>query len=449
MSADRAPAASLWHNGDFLKLWSAQSISLVGTQVTALALPLTAILKLDASPMQVGLLGTVQYLPFLLVSLPAGAIVDRLRLLPVQIVADLVRAVLLIAVPTAAWLGHLSLGLLYPVAFLVGALSVFFDVSQQSYLPAIVEPEQLVEGNTKIQLSYSSAQLTGPGLGGLLVQAFTAPIALVADAVSYLGSAVLLLTIRHREPPKAPSASQGARADLRGLGRDIGAGLGFVWRHRFIRPLALATGTSNFFYLFGMTGSVLTIYAVRQLGLSPGLLGAVLVVGNVGAVGGAVIADRVLARWRFGHVMIAGSAISAVAVAMMALADRATAVVMLSAAVLIGEVGICVYNIAQLSLRQAMTPADMLGRMNATVRFVNWGPIPLGAFIGGVLGQTIGLRPTLWVAAAGSVLPAVPLLLSQIRGLERLPGAEQPPGEEAGAQPGQDDDATEAVTTGE
>ena len=179
-----------------------------------------------------------------------------------------------------------------------------------------------------------------------------------------------------------------------------------------------------------MTGSVLTIYAVRQLGLSPGLLGAVLVVGNVGAVGGAMIADRVLARWRFGHVMIAGSAISAVAVAMMALADRATAVVMLSAAVLIGEVGICVYNIAQLSLRQAMTPADMLGRMNATVRFVNWGPIPLGAFIGGVLGQTIGLRPTLWVAAAGSVLPAVPLLLSQIRGLERLPGAEQPPGEE-------------------
>jgi hypothetical protein len=428
--------ASLWRNADFLRLWSAQSISLIGTQVTALALPLTAILRLHASPLQVGLLGAVQYLPFLLVTLPAGAIVDRLRLLPVQVAADLARAALLIVVPAAAWLGHLSLGLLYPIAFLVGALSVFFDVAQQSYLPAVVASEQLVEGNAKLQLSYSGAQLTGPGLGGLLVQMLTAPIALVADAASYLGSAVLLLTIRHRQAPKERSTGT-AWADLRGLRRDIGSGLGFVWRHPFIRPLALATGTSNFFYLFGMTGAVLTIYAVRQLGLTPGLLGAVLVVGNIGAVAGSAIADRVLARWRFGPVMIAGSVVSAAAVTLMALATRASALVLLSLGVLIGEVGICVYNIAQISLRQAMTPTELLGRMNASVRFMNWGPIPIGAFVGGLLGQTIGLRPTLWVAAIGSVLPAVPLLLSQIRGLDRLPGAPQPQA------------AAEVVTSGE
>jgi MFS family permease len=334
-TAGEARAASLWRHGDFLKLWSAQSISLIGTQVTALALPLTAILKLNASPLQVGLLGSLQYLPFLLVSLPAGAIVDRLRQLPVLVATDLARAALLIAVPVAAWCGQLTLGLLYPIAFLVGVLSVFFDVAHQSYLPALVEPGQLVEGNTKLQLSYSGAQLTGPGLGGMLVQALTAPIAIVVDAASFLGSAALLSSIRRGNKNSKPETSRAARGDLRGLGHDIGEGLGFVWRHPLIRPLALATGTSNFFYLFGMTGTVLTIYAVRELRLTPALLGAVLAVGNAGAIAGSLIADRVLDRWRFGYVMIAGSVVSAVAVALMALATRGSALILLSTAVLV------------------------------------------------------------------------------------------------------------------
>lgn len=445
MSASGRRPAGLWRHGDFLKLWAAQSISLVGTQVTALALPLTAILKLNATPFQVGLLGTVQYLPFLLVSLPAGAIVDRLRPLPVLIASDLVRAALLIAVPIAAWTGGLSLGLLYPVAFLVGALSVFFDVTHQSFVPALVEPAQLLDGNAKLQMSYSVAQLTGPGLGGVLVQALTAPIAVVVDAGSYLGSAALLATIRRGrrgpEPPRPPAA----RTDLRGLGREIGEGLRFVWRHRLIRPLALATGTSNLFYLFGMTGAVLTIYAVRQLGLTPALLGTVLVIGNVGAIGGTLAADRVLARWHFGRVMIVGSVISAVAVAIMALATRGSALLLLSTAVLVGEFGICVYNIAQLSLRQAATPPELLGRMNATVRFVIWGPIPVGAFVGGLLGQTIGLRATLWVAAAGSLLPGIPLVLSEIRSMRRMPAATKVSDDDAETTP----DAAPAVTSGE
>ncbi|HEX8304141.1 MAG TPA: MFS transporter [Jatrophihabitans sp.] len=419
-TADAGRPAGLWRHGNFLKLWTAQTISLVGTQITALALPLTAILKLDASPLQIGLIGTMQFLPFLLVTLPAGAIIDRLPQLPVMVSTDVARAALLMAVPVAAWLDYLSLALLYPVAFTVGVLSVFNEVTQQSYLPAIIEPDQLVEGNTKLQLSYSGALFAGPGIGGVLVQVLTAPIAILVDAFSYLGSAVLLLLIRREDGQPAPEAPPG-RTDLRGLGRDIMEGIRFVWRHRLIRPLALATGTANFFYLFGMTGAILALYAIRVLHLSPALLGAVLAVGNLGAILGSLVADRVLQRWRFGRVMILGSMISAVAIVMMALANPSTALVMLAVGVLIGEFGACIYDIAQISLRQAATPAPLLGRMNATVRFLNWGPIPLGAFVGGLLGETIGLRPTLWVAAVGSLLPAIPLILSRIRSMHDLP----------------------------
>jgi MFS family permease len=425
---------SLWRHADFLKLWSAQSISLLGTQVTALALPLTAILLLNATPVQVGMLASLQYLPFLLISLPAGAIVDRVRRLPVLIATDLGRAVLLGVVPLAVWLGHLQLWLLYPVAFAAGVLSVFFDVAHQSYLPSIVDNDQLVEGNTKLQLSYSGAQLAGPGLGGVLVQLLTAPIAIAVDAASYLGSAILLGLIHRREPALPPAAET---TDLRGIARDIRAGLRFVWRHPLIRPIALATGTANFFYLFGMTGAILALYAVRELGLSPALLGVVLVFGNVGAVLGSLVADRVLARFRFGRVMLVGSVVSAVAITLMALATPATAVVQLAAAVLIGEFGVTIYDISQISLRQAATPPALLGRMNATVRFVNWGPIPIGAFLGGILGEALGLRTALWIAAAGSLLPAVPILLSRVRSLRELPTQpiEADPPQPAGSLP--------------
>jgi predicted MFS family arabinose efflux permease len=185
--------------------------------------------------------------------------------------------------------------------------------------------------------------------------------------------------------------------------------------------LGVSAATVNFFYLFGMTGAILALYAVRELGLSPALLGVVLVFGNVGAVLGSLVADRVLARYRFGRVMLAGSVVSAVVITLMALATPATAVVQLAAAVLIGEFGVTIYDISQISLRQAATPPALLGRMNATVRFVNWGPIPIGAFLGGVLGEALGLRTALWIAAAGSLLPALPLLLSRVRSLRELP----------------------------
>jgi MFS family permease len=405
-------------NRDFGKLWAAQSISLVGTQVTALALPLTAILWLNASPFEVGLLASVQYLPFLLIGLPAGSIVDRLRRLPVLVWTDAGRAVLLAAVPVTAWLGVLNLGMLYPIAFAVGVLSVFFDVAVQSYLPSLVPPERIVAANARLELSYSGSQLAGPGLGGVLVQLLTAPIAILFDSLSYVGSMTLLLLIRRREP--APPGG-GAMLDLRRHGRDIAAGLRYVFRHRLIRPLAFATGTANFFYLMGMVGAVLSLYAIRQLHMTPLLLGVVLLLGNAGAVAGSLASTWILAHLRFGTLMVVMPLSAAVGIALIALATPATAVFLIAAGVIVGEFGTTVYDISQLSLRQAVTPSDMLGRMNATVRFVNWGPIPVGAFIGGVLGQAIGLREVLWVAAAGCLLPAVPLLLSAVRGLRSMP----------------------------
>jgi MFS family permease len=414
---------SLWRHGDFLKLWGAQTISLVGTQVTALALPLTAILYLKASTFEVGLLASLQYLPFLLIGLPAGSIVDRLRRLPVLIWSDAGRAVLLLSVPLTAWFGVLHLALLYPIAFAVGVLSVFFDVAVQSYLPSLVTGEQIVTANARLELSYSGSQLAGPGLGGVLVQLFTAPFAIVADVASYVGSMILLLLVRRREPE--PQGA-GKMVDLRRLGSDIAAGLRFVLRHRLIKPLAFATGTANFFYLLGMVGAVLALFAVRQLHMTPILLGVVLLLGNVGAVAGALASTWIMAHVRFGTLLVVMPLSAAVGIALIALATPSTAVFFIAAGVIVGEFGTTVYDIGQLSLRQAVTPADMLGRMNATVRFVNWGPIPIGAFIGGVLGQVIGLRPVLWVAAIGCLLPAVPLLLSAIRSLTSMPTAPAP-----------------------
>src|ERR671935_1242601 len=193
------PRGGLWRHADFLKLWSAQTVSQFGTTVSQVALPLVAVLVLDASAFQVAALGTVEFLPFLLFTLPAGVWVDRLPRRPILVVADLGRACALGSIPLAAAIGHLTLTQLYVAGFVTGTLTVFFDVSYQSYLPSLVERPELVEGNAKLEVSRSAAQIGGPGIGGLLVRAFTAPYAVLADAVSYLGSALFIFAIRRGE----------------------------------------------------------------------------------------------------------------------------------------------------------------------------------------------------------------------------------------------------------
>jgi MFS family permease len=407
---------SLWRHADFMKLWTGETISQLGTQITFLALPLTAILLLEATPFQVGLLGTFEFLPFILVGLPAGVWVDRLRRKPILIAGDLGRVIALGSIPIAYELGMLHIAQLYVVAFVTGVFTVFFDVAYQSYLPSLVDRDQIVDGNAKLEISRSGAQLAGPGLAGALIQALTAPVAILADAISYLGSAVFVFLIRKKEAPVQRHAADGAKPRM---GSEIWEGLRYVLGNKLLRPIAACTATSNLFGYLGQT--VLLIFLARRLGMSPGRIGLVFAIGNIGFLLGAFAAPRVARAVGLGRTIIGSSLLFGVAWIPIPLLSRSSAFPLLVTALFVGGFGGTVYNINQVSLRQSITAERMQGRMNATMRFMVWGTIPIGAFLGGVLGGSIGLRPTLWVAAIGSLLAFIPPLLSPVRTLERIP----------------------------
>lgn len=414
--------SSLWRDRDFTLLWTAQSISLVGSQVTLMALPLTAILLMQATPMQVGLLTAAGYLPFLVVGLPAGVWVDRMRRRPIMIIADVGRTLLLAAIPAAYALDVLQLWMLYPIAFFTGVMSLFFDVAHQSYLPSLVSREQLADGNAKLEISFSGSQLFGPGLGGVLVQILTAPFAILADAVSYLVSAVLIVMIRRPEPP--PATDDGTAA---GLGEQIREGLRYVLGHKLLRPIALTTGIGNLFDLYGMVAAILTLYAVRDLGLSPAALGGVLAAANAGSLLAAAVNGRLVNRFGVGPVLAVSSVVPGLAVLMLPLATPTTAVPIMVISLGLAGFAIAIYNVNQITLRQTVTPDALQGRMNATIRFLIWGTLPIGTFLGGLLGGVIGLRPTLILAGIGSTVASLPLILSSIRSLRSVPTAEAEP----------------------
>ncbi len=407
---------SLLRNADFVKLWSAQTISQLGTQVTFLALPLAAILVLDATPFELGLLSSLEFAPFLLLGLPAGVWVDRMRRRPIMIVGDLGRALALGSIPVAHWAGALTMGQLYVVAFATGVCTVFFDVSYQSYLPTLVERDRLAEGNAKLEISRSGAQLAGPGLAGGLVQLLSAPAALLADAVSYLGSAFFVAWIRGRE---RPAARRDGGEQRQGMRREIAEGLRYVLGHPLLRPIAACTSISN---LFGsMAFAILILFATRELGLSAGAIGIAFALGNIGSLVGAVVAERVAKPVGVGKAIIGSSLIFGLAGLLIPLATRQSAMPLLVAAGFLGGLGGVVYNVNQVSLRQSITPDRVLGRMNATMRFIVWGTMPIGALVGGALGAAIGLRATLWVAGIGGLLALLPPLASPVRSLERMP----------------------------
>jgi MFS family permease len=405
---------SLWRHADFMKLWTAETVSQLGTQVTLLALPLTAILILKASPFEVGLLSTLEFLPFILVGLPAGVWVDRLRRRPILIAGDLGRVLSLGSIPVAYELGILHIAQLYVVAFLTGVLTVFFDVAYQSYLPSLVEREHLVEGNSKLEISRSGAQLAGPGLAGALIQLLKAPLAIAADAISYLGSAFFVFLIRKQEPPVDKPAE--GHPKMRG---EIWEGLRYVAGSKLLRPIAFCTGSSNLFSQIGTV--VLLIYVVRVLGMKAGTIGLIFALANVGFLLGAFAAPRIPRWFGVGRTIVGSAFLFGLAWVPIALVVRGNAFPLLVGAIFIAGFGGTVYNVNQVSLRQAMTAERMQGRMNATMRFMVWGTIPVGAFLGGVLGNTIGLRPTLWVAAIGSIFSFIPPLLSPVRSLQEIP----------------------------
>lgn len=408
------PRGGLWRHADFLRLWSAQTISQFGSQISALALPLAAILVLDATAFEVALLGTVEFLPFLLFALPAGVWVDRLRRKPILVVADLIRGVLLASIPLAYALDALTIEQLYVVGFGTGVCTVFFDVAYQSYLPSLVDRASLVEGNSKLEVSRSGAQLAGPGLAGVLVGAITAPYAILVDAVSFLASALLVLRIRGEETLPERTAKPSMR-------RELLEGLRYLLGHRFWRPIAITVAISNFFSTLSF--SIFLVYLVRDLELSAQVIGIVLAVSNVGWLLGAVAANRLSSRLGVGPTMVAAPLLFGPGLLLIPAAPQSQPIPFIVAGLILATFGGIVFNVTGISFQQAVVPDRMLGRLNATRRFIVWGVIPLGSLTGGVLASAIGLRETLWVGAICGSLSFLPILLSPVRSIGRMEDA--------------------------
>jgi MFS family permease len=405
----------LGRHPDFLKLRSGQTISLVGSEITLLVLPLTAILVLKATPIELGILSAAQSAPFLLLSLPAGVWVDRLPRRPMLVAADLGRAFILGSVPIAAMVGSLHIELLYLVGICAGALTAIFDVAYQSFLPQVVPRERLVERNTDLEISRSMAQIVGPSSAGLLVQWLTAPVAIVADAISFIVSAVAFASLRTPAPVRV------THDDRRNIMAEIREGLSVVSRSPLLRTLAIAGSAYNLFGNILFAGFLL--YATSELGLQPATLGLIFSVAGPAALAGALLSSRIPRRLGLGRTLVGALAVGAIGRTLILFAGGPPEVVvmLLVAARVLLSVWVPIYSVTALSLRQAITPDHLQGRVTATMRFIGWGTLPIGSLIGGALGSAIGLRPTIGLAVIGTLVSVGWFLLSPIRGLRQPP----------------------------
>ena len=407
-----ASRRGLWHHLDFRRLWIGETVSQFGSMISQLALPLVAILTLHASTFEVGLLTAFETAAFLLVGLPAGAWVDRMRFRSVLIVNDLVRAAAMGSIPLAWALGVLTIGQLFVVALVGGVSTVFFDVAYQSYLPELIDRAELVDGNAKLQASESVAQVSGPPIGGLLIQAFTAPYAVLVDALSFLWSASWVGAIRARPAERE-------RAPERHLGREIGEGMRFVVGNRMLRSIAMCTGSSNLFSSIGF--AVIYVLLARDLHLSAGVIGAITATSAVGGLIGAFVAPRAARRFGQGPTIWLSIVAAAPFAFVAPFVQRNWSLALLALAQMLWWAAAVVYNITQVSFRQGLCPPALLGRMNATMRFLVWGTMPIGGLIGGVLGSAFGVRTALLVAAIGGSLAFVPVFFSPLRTMRELP----------------------------
>jgi MFS family permease len=418
----RRPSGGLWDNADFVRLWTGQSISEFGSQVSQLAIPLLAATGLHASPLQFSLLGVLGFLPFILFALPAGVWVDRLSRRRILIVGDAARAALLVLIPVL-WATHtLRLWHLLVLQFVIGIFTVFFDVAYQSYLPSLVEREQLVEGNSKLQLTVSITQVAGPSASGALIAALTAPYAILADAFSFVASTVFMLRMRHREEPH-PAAEEGAAKPK--MWPEVKEGLRWVVGHRWLRAIAACTGTSNFFS--SVLFAILVLYAVRNLHLSAFEIGLVFGVGSFGSILGALVVNRLQRAIGVGRTILLTAIVFSAGGLAFPLAPKSFPLPLLMVGQMLFGFGAVAYNITQVSLRQAITPERLQGRMNAAMRWIVWGAIPLGSLAGGVIATVSGLRAALWVGAIGSCFGFLPILLSSVKAIGAMPEPVDPP----------------------
>jgi MFS family permease len=411
------PRGGLWRDRDFLNLWGAATVSQIGSQVTLIALPLVAVLVLDASTFQVALLTTFDFLPFLLFGLPAGVWIDRLARRPVMVATDIGRALALFTIPLAYAADSLTLVQLYVVGFLVGVMTVFFELAASSYLPSLVGRERLIDANSKLEISRSGVFIAGPGLAGVLVGALTAPVAIVVDAISFLASGVLVLAIRARERWVETAEPR------RGLRRELAEGIRYVLSQRYLWPITVCTATLNLFW--NAVFAIYFVFLARELDLDAAVIGLVLALGNVGWLSGALLAGRVSSGLGIGWTLAASAFLFGPSAALIALAPESSPVPLLIAAQALGSFAGVLYNITSVTLRQSVTPDALQGRTVGAIRTVVWGVTPLGALLGGLLGSVFGLRPTFWIAAVGSAAAALPIVLSSARSVRGMPEPER------------------------
>lgn len=412
-----APASprSLWRHGDFVRYWISQTASRSGVQVAELVLPLTAILLVDASPTELGLVNALAFTPYLLLTLLAGVWIDRSRKRGLLVLAEIGRVAVLAVIPVIAFVGEVELWHLYLVAFLMGVCAVLFDVSGAAYLPSLVGRDHLLDGNSKLQATIVVTNSGGPALGGLLVHFIAPPAVLAMSAVSSVVSLAALSGIKRREDPPEPRE--------RRTFREIGQSLKFIARDRYLRFLTARSGVNNLFFMARNT--VLPLFVLETLGLGSTALGVVLGVGAVGALIGSTVAKRMALWLGPGRVIAVGYGVSSVVQLLLPLAMGPAWLAMTIMVVMFFVSGMfmTVGNTNVATLQQMLVPRAQLGRAIAAMRTVSWGSMPIGALLGGVLGSLIGIREALIVTAVGFCLSALWIALSPIAKLRSMPEA--------------------------
>jgi len=402
-------------DADFRKLWVGMTVSRLGSSVASVTTPLIAVQVLDASAFAVSLLTAVAWLPWLLVGLPAGAWIDRVARKPVMLVSDLVSAALVISVPVAAWLGHLTMAHLLVAAALLGVATVFFTAAWTAYLPAMFDKDDLVGANSALQGTESAAQVAGPAVGGLLVAAISAVAGLVVDAASFLVSAVSLWRIRRAE--RRP-----ARTERAGLGRDIVTGARWLIRDKYLRNQTLYGASANLM-LTGIN-ALTVVFLVRDVGVSTAGVGLLLAAASLGGVGAATATPRLVRRLGGARALVACKVFGGVAALLIPLTRPGPGLTFFVLGLLGVAAGAIAGNVIGASFRQAYCPPGLLGRVVTSMQFVNFGAIPLGAVLGGATASLVGTRAAIWIMAIGYAASGLILLLGPLRGRRDLPVAE-------------------------
>ncbi len=401
----------LWRHADFLKLWAGQTISVVGSEVTNIALPTIAILQLHATAAEVGLLAAAQQIAFPVLALFAGVFADRLRRRPMMIAADGVRALAIVSIPIAAAFGALTLVQLYVVAIVLGVGTVIFDIAYLAYVPGLVSRADILEANTKLEVSFSGSRLVGPSLGGLLIQVIGAAQAMLADAFSFVVSVVSIIWIRQVEDsPRHPTAPQA------GVVAEIREGLRLVLHDPILRALLLMLTIGGIG--FHLQDPALFLFAYRNVHLSPGLFGLVFGAGGAGAVVGAIVVGSVVRRLGVGNSLALSNVLLGLAFLAWPLALLGSPVLVLGALMFFAGISDSIYNVSQVSLRQAVTPSRLQGRMTATMRTVFWGVRPISNLAGGVMAGAVGAPATIVIGSLIGMTATIAVLagpLSRIR----------------------------------